>query len=152
MDAFPLLAVWTNRLLVRRVGNTRVISQTALDHFRTSLSTKQNDPYSVLLRRNKLPIALLDDASNSNLRKVGDRSPFLFRGVLSIDCQRTHIVETEPFKDTFGPKAQRKRPRLDVGDFEELSKVGAGSQEAEGTAEGENPTPGEYATQIVDKT
>ena len=54
----------------RRVGNTRVISQTALDHFRTSLSTKQNDPYSVLLRRNKLPMALLDDASNPNLRKV----------------------------------------------------------------------------------
>ena len=53
-----------------RVGNTRVITQTALDHFRTSLSTKQNDPYSVLLRRNKLPMALLDDASNSNLRKV----------------------------------------------------------------------------------
>ena len=54
----------------QRVGNTRVITQTALDHFRTSLSTKQHDPYSVLLRRNKLPMALLDDASNSNLRKV----------------------------------------------------------------------------------
>ena len=51
-------------------GNTRVISQTAVDHFRTSLSTKQNDPYSVLLRRNKLPMSLLDDASNPNLRKV----------------------------------------------------------------------------------
>ncbi|KAF9642503.1 NGP1NT-domain-containing protein [Thelephora ganbajun] len=107
----------------RWFGNTRVISQTALDHFRTSLSTKQHDPYSVLLRRNKLPMALLDDASNSNLRK------------------RTHIVETEPFKDTFGPKAQRKRPRLDAGDFEELSRVGAASQETEGTAEGETSTP-----------
>ena len=61
-----------------RVGNTRVITQTALDHFRTSLSTKQNDPYSVLLRRNKLPMALLDDASNSNLRKVRGRRPPLF--------------------------------------------------------------------------
>ena len=47
-----------------------MISQTALDHFRTSLATKQNDPYSVLLRRNKLPMALLDDSANSNLRKV----------------------------------------------------------------------------------
>lgn len=53
-----------------RAGNTRVISQSALDHFRTNLSAKQHDPYSVLLRRNKLPMALLDDASNSNLRKV----------------------------------------------------------------------------------
>ena len=47
-----------------------MISQIALDHFRTNLSAKQHDPYSVLLRRNKLPMALLDDASNSNLRKV----------------------------------------------------------------------------------
>ena len=53
-------------------------------------------------------------------------------------------METEPFKDTFGPKAQRKRPRLDVGDFEELSRVGATSQEVEG----ETSTLGEYITQI----
>lgn len=30
-------------------------------------------------------------------------------------------METEPFKDTFGPKAQRKKARIDVGTFEELS-------------------------------
>jgi nuclear GTP-binding protein len=47
-----------------------VISQKALDHFRTSLAGKKDDPYSVLLRRNKLPMALLDDAANPNLRKV----------------------------------------------------------------------------------
>ncbi|GBE77615.1 Nucleolar GTP-binding protein [Sparassis crispa] len=107
----------------RWFGNTRVISQTALDHFRTSLAGKQHDPYTVLLRRNKLPMALLDDAANPNLRK------------------RSHIVETEPFKDTFGPKAQRKKPRLDVGTFEELGKVGETAEEeaaqsASGTAEG----------------
>jgi hypothetical protein len=33
------------------------------------------------------------------------------------------MVETEPFIDTFGPKAQRKRPRIDVGTFEELRKL-----------------------------
>lgn len=32
-------------------------------------------------------------------------------------------METEPFHDTFGPKAQRKKPRLEVGTFEELSKL-----------------------------
>lgn len=95
----------------RWFGNTRVISQTALDHFRTSLSTKKDDPYSVLLRRNKLPMALLDDASNPNTRK------------------RSHIVETEPFSETFGPKAQRKKARIDVGTFEELSKLGAAAAE-----------------------
>ena len=51
-------------------GNTRVISQTALDQFRTSLAGKKDDPYSVLLRRNKLPMALLDEAQNPNARKV----------------------------------------------------------------------------------
>ncbi|KAH8119755.1 NGP1NT-domain-containing protein [Phellopilus nigrolimitatus] len=98
----------------RWFGNTRVISQTALDHFRTSLTTKARDPYSVLLRRNKLPMALLDEAANPHTQK------------------RSHIVETEPFNETFGPKAQRKKPRLDVGTFEELGKVGgAATDEAE---------------------
>ncbi|KAG6380703.1 NGP1NT-domain-containing protein [Boletus reticuloceps] len=105
----------------RWFGNTRVVSQTALDHFRTSLSTRKDDPYSVLLRRNKLPMALLDDAANPNTRK------------------RSHIVETEPFSETFGPKAQRKRPRLDVGTFEELGKVGAAA--AEHIAEGLSADP-----------
>ncbi|KAJ3739762.1 NUC091 domain-containing protein [Lentinula detonsa] len=96
----------------RWFGNTRVISQTALDHFRTSLATKKDDPYSVLLRRNKLPMALLDDAANPHTQK------------------RSHIVETEPFSETFGPKAQRKRARLDAADFEELGKLGAAAEDA----------------------
>jgi nuclear GTP-binding protein len=46
-------------------------------------------------------------------------------------------VETEPFEDTFGPKAQRKRPRLDIGTLEELGKV-TEKQEAEPMDAGEN--------------
>ncbi|KAJ7292679.1 NUC091 domain-containing protein, partial [Mycena rebaudengoi] len=106
----------------RWFGNTRVISQTALDHFRTSLSTKKDDPYSVLLRRNKLPMALLDDAQNPSLRK------------------RPHIVEVEPFGDTFGPKAQRKRPRIEAGSFDELSKLGAAAEEEAAATAGANGT------------
>ncbi|KAJ7982815.1 NGP1NT-domain-containing protein [Mycena polygramma] len=106
----------------RWFGNTRVISQTALDHFRTSLSTKKDDPYSVLLRRNKLPMALLDDAANPSLRK------------------RPHIVEVEPFGDTFGPKAQRKRPRIEAGSFDELSKLGAAAEEEAAGAAHKNGT------------
>ncbi|KAI0714694.1 NGP1NT-domain-containing protein [Earliella scabrosa] len=113
----------------RWFGNTRVISQTALDHFRTSLATKQNDPYSVLLRRNKLPMALLDDAANPNLRK------------------RSHILETETFKDTFGPKAQRKKPRIDVGTFEELGKASAAAvEEADNNAQGADGESGPTAS------
>ncbi|KAH9934093.1 NGP1NT-domain-containing protein [Epithele typhae] len=105
----------------RWFGNTRVISQTALDHFRTSLAARQNDPYSVLLRKNKLPMAFIDDAANPNTRK------------------RSHILETETFKDTFGPKAQRKKPRIDVGTFEELGKASAAAADIKEAAEDGEP-------------
>jgi NGP1NT (NUC091) domain len=49
--------------------------------------------------------------------------------------QRPHIVETEPFADTFGPKAQRKRPRIEVDSFEELGKI-AGEQDSEPNDDG----------------
>jgi nuclear GTP-binding protein len=39
----------------RWVGNAGAVTQIAPDRFRTSLSTKQHDAYSVLLRHNKLP-------------------------------------------------------------------------------------------------
>ncbi|THH14479.1 hypothetical protein EW146_g5851 [Bondarzewia mesenterica] len=127
----------------RWFGNTRVISQTALDHFRTSLHAKEHDPYSVLLRRNKLPMQLLDDAANPNLRK------------------RSHIVETESFSETFGPKAQRKRPRIEVGTFEELSKLGAAAAEEaaeaavvvkmmEGSADGAASSAGQTHADLVE--
>ncbi|CDR99370.1 hypothetical protein, partial [Sporisorium scitamineum] len=86
----------------RWFGNTRVISQDALDHFRTSLGSRVNDPYSVLLRRNKLPMSLIQDPGQG-------KAPSL--------------TTLEPYSDTFGPGAQRKRPRLDGGmsSFEELA-------------------------------
>ncbi|KAF7977999.1 hypothetical protein HWV62_1849 [Athelia sp. TMB] len=117
----------------RWFGNTRVISQKALDHFRTSLAGKKDDPYSVLLKRNKLPMALLDDALNPNTRK------------------RSHIVETEPFGETFGPKAQRKKPRIDAGTFEELGKLGlAAADKAEEANDLGEGTSGAGQPQFVD--
>ncbi|KAG8735297.1 GTPase required for pre-60S ribosomal subunit nuclear export and maturation [Ceratobasidium sp. 414] len=100
----------------RWFGKHSVLSETALDHFRTSLASKKDDPYSVLLKRNKLPMALLDDAAKGT--------------------KRPQIVETEPFGDTFGPKAQRKRPRLDasISSFHDLASVTADAP-PEGTAE-----------------
>ncbi|KAJ9115103.1 GTPase required for pre-60S ribosomal subunit nuclear export and maturation [Naganishia vaughanmartiniae] len=105
----------------RWFGNTRVISQTALDHFRTSLAEQRANPYSVLLRRNKLPMGLLEDESKNASGK------------------RAHITEVEPFNDTFGPKAQRKRPRLDIGSMEELSQAATDAQEAKDTADSNAP-------------
>ncbi|KWU47342.1 nucleolar GTP-binding protein 2 [Rhodotorula sp. JG-1b] len=88
----------------RWFGNTRTITQTALDHFRETLKDKIADPYAVVLKQNKLPMSLLSDA----VRGGGKQD----------------LVSTEPFSDTFGTKAQRKRPKLDIGSIEELaSKV-----------------------------
>lgn len=78
----------------RWFGNTRVISQDALDHFRTALGNKAHDPYSVLLRRNKLPMSLIQEPTQG-------KGPAL--------------TDVEPFSQTFGPGAQRKRPRLEAG-------------------------------------
>lgn len=55
---------------------------------------------------------------------------YIFCGSLTV-VQRPHIVETEPFSETFGPKAQRKRPRIDAGTFEELGQIGAAAAEIE---------------------
>lgn len=46
-------------------------------------------------------------------------------GIQLVILQRPHIVEAEPFSETFGPKAQRKKPRIDANSFEELGKIGA---------------------------
>ncbi|WFD29964.1 GTPase required for pre-60S ribosomal subunit nuclear export and maturation [Malassezia sp. CBS 17886] len=78
----------------RWFGNTRVISQDALDHFRTALGAKESDPYSVVLRRNKLPMGLIQEPARGK------------------DAALTTV---EPFEKTFGPQAQRKRPRLELG-------------------------------------
>lgn len=42
-----------------------MISQTALDHFRTALAAQKADPYSVLLKRNRLPMGLIEDESKA---------------------------------------------------------------------------------------
>ena len=51
----------------------------------------------------------------------------LFRSLLQ--KQKMDLTTTEPFSDTFGSKAQRKRPRLDVGSISELADK-ASSQQA----------------------
>lgn len=110
----------------RWFGNTRVIAQDALDHFRTALGSKVNDPYSVLLRRNKLPMSLIQEPARG-------KAPSL--------------TEVEPFEKTFGPGAQRKRPRLDMGmssfaDLAETSRM-MGEQEDEKVASIEAKARGE---------
>lgn len=84
----------------RWFGNTRTIGQQQLDQFREAVRAKANNPFEVLLHRNKLPMTLLTDTS-----KMG----------------RMNLLGTEAFSDTFGPKAQRKRPKIKMSTFEEMA-------------------------------
>ncbi|KAI5211900.1 nuclear/nucleolar GTP-binding protein [Aureobasidium subglaciale] len=87
--------------------NTRVISQDALSAFRGAVQAQQKDPYSYLLKQNKLPMSLIkDDETKKNGLK---------------QHQAKIAVETAPFSDTFGPKAQRKRPKLAVSSLLDLA-------------------------------
>ena len=85
----------------RWFGNTRTISQTELDRFRDEMTTKQADPYSVVLRRKKIPMALLQDATK----------------VASVN-----LLETESYEEVFGDKKRRKKPKFTetVSDYSAL--------------------------------
>lgn len=96
----------------RWFGNTRVISQDALDHFRTALHSRVDDPYSVLLRRNKLPMSLLQDTTAT--KSSGKTS---------------NLTSVESFSKTFGPSAQRKRPRIE-GNATSFADLAASSEKA----------------------
>lgn len=86
--------------------NTRVIAQDSLAQFRDAIAKNQSDPYSYLLKQNKLPLSLIRDDTTKNGVK---------------QHQAKIAVESRPFSDTFGPKAQRKRVKLGVSSLEDLA-------------------------------
>lgn len=91
--------------------NTRVISQDALSQFRGAVEAQSNDPYSYLLKQNKLPMSLIHDNKDKE-RKDG-----------LVQHQAKIRIESEKFGDTFGPKAQRKRPKLAVSSLEDMANA-----------------------------
>lgn len=98
----PIARVDPNR---KWFGNTRVIGQDALTHFREAMGDKKHNSYQVLLRRNKLPMSLLDEKDQT-------------------ESPTANIVETESYALAFGPKQQRKKPRtMAASNLEELAQV-----------------------------
>ncbi|KAF2452285.1 NUC091 domain-containing protein [Lineolata rhizophorae] len=93
--------------------NTRVISQEALSSFRDAVQQHASDPYSYLLKQNKLPMSLIRD------NKSNDGGLETKNGLKQHAAKMA--VETQPFSDTFGPKAQRKRVKLAVSSLEDLA-------------------------------
>lgn len=91
---------------LRRFTNSRVISQESLASFRDAVAQQTADPNSYLLKTNKLPMSLIHDDTE---RKNGIKQH-----------KAKMVVQTASFGDTFGPKAQRKRPKLGSSTFGEL--------------------------------
>lgn len=79
----------------RWFGNTRVVDPKQLDIFRQEMTESIADPYSVVVKRKKLPMGLL--------REAADREA----------PPSQALLEQEPFDQTFGSKAKRKRVKLD---------------------------------------
>ncbi|KAL4899724.1 hypothetical protein BDW74DRAFT_162893 [Aspergillus multicolor] len=99
----PVARIEPNR---KWFGNTRVISQEALSSFREAVAERASDPYQVLLKTNKLPMSLIKENQTVNGLKQHEAKM---------------AIETSPFSDTFGPKAQRKRVKLGVSSLEDLA-------------------------------
>lgn len=72
-------------------GNSRVISQGALQKFQDELKTAIRNPYQVVMQATKLPVTLLNEASK---------------------FARPHLLDTESFDSVFGKKKTRKRPNI----------------------------------------
>lgn len=80
-------------------GNTRTVTQNALQKFQEELGKAMKDPYRVIMKQTKLPITLLNERAKYS---------------------RVHILETESFESTFGKKAKRKRPNVKFDDLQSL--------------------------------
>lgn len=83
-------------------GNSRVISQSALQKFQDEFGAAVKNPYQVIMKPTNLPITLLNEKAKN---------------------ARVHLLDTEGFNTTFGPKKQRKRVNLKFSDINTLSKA-----------------------------
>jgi nuclear GTP-binding protein len=79
----------------RWFGNTRVVDPKQLDTFRQEMTESVADPYSVVVKRKKLPMGLLREATD---REAPPSQA---------------LLEQEPFQHAFGSKSKRKRVKLD---------------------------------------
>uniref|UniRef100_G3TLD5 Nucleolar GTP-binding protein 2 n=1 Tax=Loxodonta africana TaxID=9785 RepID=G3TLD5_LOXAF len=96
---------------IKWFGNTRVIKQSSLQKFQEEMDTVMRDPYKVVMKQSKLPMSLLHDRIRPHNSKV-------------------HILDTESFETTFGPKSQRKRPNLFASDMQSLMENAETSTES----------------------
>ncbi|CDI75180.1 nucleolar GTP-binding protein NOG2, putative [Eimeria praecox] len=107
----------------RWFGNTRVIDQQKLAAFREDIQKASADPYTVVLKRSKLPMTLIKD------RNVGGKKEAVSPGGALPKLSGDALIALEPFEGVFGSKKTRKRPRLQAADLTTLASQAA-EQEA----------------------
>lgn len=83
----------------RWFGNTRTVTATQLDQFRNEMTSAVADPYSVVLKRKKLPMGLLQDVAEYQKNKTGSKFA---------------LLQQEPFEHAFGKQSRRKRVKLNT--------------------------------------
>lgn len=81
-------------------GNSRVVTQSALQIFQKELGAVRKNPYQMVMKPTNLPVGLLSDS-----KKVG----------------RVHLLDTQSFDSVFGPKKTRKKPGLSFNSLDEMA-------------------------------
>ncbi|XP_012153822.1 nucleostemin 2 [Megachile rotundata] len=92
----------------RWFGNSRVISQNALQKFQDELGKAMKDPYNVIMKPTQMPVTLLQQKAMN---------------------ARVHLLDTESFESVFGPKKLRKKPNLTIASYNELQKLAEEKEE-----------------------
>mmetsp|Transcript_102918 Transcript_102918/g.266045 ORF Transcript_102918/g.266045 Transcript_102918/m.266045 type:complete len:679 (-) Transcript_102918:296-2332(-) len=84
----------------RWFGNTRVIAQNKIQTFRETMAKTQEDPFSVVLKRSKLPMSLLKETEGK--------------------ATRMDLLSISPYQEVFGKGRRQKKPKLGNYDLEAL--------------------------------
>ncbi|CAA2976547.1 nucleolar GTP-binding 2 [Olea europaea subsp. europaea] len=90
-------------------GNTRTVTQSNLQKFQTELKNAVQDPTQVILKPTKLPVTLLSDKSTQ---------------------PRAPVLNIQPYEETFGKNAKRKKPNIQMTDYESLVETASKRQES----------------------
>ncbi|CRG95743.1 GTPase, putative [Plasmodium gallinaceum] len=89
---------------IKWFNNTRTISQNKLEIFRNKLEETTHDPFSIIIKRSKIPVELLKDEKYSVTKKY----------------KNENFLRVENYDDVFSKKKKRKRPKLNVSSIEEF--------------------------------
>ncbi|CRH03913.1 GTPase, putative [Plasmodium relictum] len=90
---------------IKWFNNTRTISQNKLEIFRNKLEESTHDPFSIIIKRSKIPVELLKDERYSVTKKY----------------KNENFLRIENYDDVFSKRKKRKRPKLNVSSIEEFA-------------------------------